>query len=67
MRFYADRPDPIVFMTLEVNISGRLYDDFLHFLFFHTKSHRISEPICYDNIHEQDRISLCVYIFYLVE
>ncbi len=28
-----DLPDPIVFMTVVVNTSGRLYDDFLRLLF----------------------------------
>jgi hypothetical protein len=29
----ADLPDPIVFMTVVANTSGRLYDDFLRLLF----------------------------------
>ena len=32
---YLDRPDPIAFMPLVVNTSGRLYDDFIPLLFFH--------------------------------
>ena len=35
-RLYADRPDPVVFMPLVVNTSGRLYDDFLRLHFLHT-------------------------------
>ena len=34
-QLYIDRPDPIVFMILEVNTSCRIYDDFLRLLFFH--------------------------------
>jgi hypothetical protein len=33
-QIYADRPDPIVFLSITVSISGRVYEDFtrLHFL-----------------------------------
>jgi hypothetical protein len=37
MRLNTDCPDPIVFMSLEVNTSGHLYDDFVIFLCFHTR------------------------------
>ena len=32
---YTDRPDPIVFMSLVENTSGRLYDDFIRLLCLH--------------------------------
>ena len=32
---YLDRPDPITFMTLAVDTSGRIYDDFNRLLFLH--------------------------------
>ena len=32
-RLYADVPDPIVFMPVPVNTSGRLYDDFFALAF----------------------------------
>ena len=33
---YLNHPDPIVFLPLEVDTTGRIYDDFIRFLFFHT-------------------------------
>ena len=35
-QLYIDRPDPIAFMTVAVDTSGHIYDDFLRLLFFHT-------------------------------
>ena len=32
---YLNRPDPIAFMTLAVDTSGSIYDDFSRLLFFH--------------------------------
>jgi hypothetical protein len=32
---YLNRPDPIAFMPLPVDTSGRIYDDFLRLLFLH--------------------------------
>jgi hypothetical protein len=32
---YLNHPDPIGFMPLVVDTSGRIYDDFLRLLFFH--------------------------------
>jgi len=32
---YADRPDPIVFLPVTVNTSGRIYDAFVRLLFLH--------------------------------
>jgi hypothetical protein len=34
-QLYIDRPDPIVFMSVPVDTSDRIYDDFLRLLFFH--------------------------------
>ena len=34
-QLYADLPDPVVFMTVPVRTSGRVYDDFLRLIFFH--------------------------------
>ena len=34
-QLYLDRPDPIAFMPVAVNTSGRIYDDFLRLLFLH--------------------------------
>jgi hypothetical protein len=35
-QIYEDRPDPIVFLTVTVRTSGRVYEDFTRMLFFHT-------------------------------
>jgi hypothetical protein len=35
-QIYLDKPDPIAFMTVEVDTSGRVYDDFNRLLFMHT-------------------------------
>ena len=34
-QLYVDRPDPIAFMPVAVDNSGRIYDDFLRLLFLH--------------------------------
>ena len=34
-QLYLDRPEPIAFMPVEVDTSGRIYDDFLRLLFLH--------------------------------
>ena len=36
-QLYIDRPDPIVFMSLSVDTSDRIYDDFLRLLFLHVQ------------------------------
>jgi hypothetical protein len=35
-QIYADRPDPIVFLSVAVSTSGRVYEDFTRMLFLHT-------------------------------
>ena len=34
-QLYLDRPEPIAFMPVAVDTSGRIYDDFLRLLFLH--------------------------------
>jgi hypothetical protein len=34
-QIYADRPDPIVFLSISVNTSGRVYEDFARLIFLH--------------------------------
>jgi hypothetical protein len=36
-QLYADLPDPMVFMPVAVNTSGRLYDDFVRLFFLHAR------------------------------
>ena len=55
-RFYEDLSDPSVFMSVPVNTSGdsgRLYDDFLCFLFFHT--HREASVLSGELPEESDQ------------
>jgi hypothetical protein len=40
---YLNHPDPIAFLPLGVDTSGRIYDDFLHLLFLH--AHRESSAL----------------------
>jgi hypothetical protein len=35
-QIYADRPDPIVLLTVAVSSSGHVYEDFTRMLFLHT-------------------------------
>ena len=44
---YLNRPDPIVFMTLTVDTSIRIYDDFSRFLFLH--AHRETSTLANDS------------------
>jgi hypothetical protein len=34
-QLYINRPDPIAFLPVAVDTSGRIYDDFSRFLFLH--------------------------------
>jgi hypothetical protein len=34
-QIYADGPDPIVFLSISVNTSGRVYEDFTRLFFLH--------------------------------
>jgi hypothetical protein len=34
-QIYADRPDPIVFLSITVSTSGRVYEDFARLFFLH--------------------------------
>jgi hypothetical protein len=45
-QLYVDRPDPIVFMPVAVDTSGRIYDDFLRLLFLH--AHREASALAND-------------------
>ena len=47
---YLDHPEPIAFMSVAVDTSGRIYDDFLHLLFLH--AHRESLALANDILEE---------------
>ena len=45
-QLYLDRPEPIAFMPVAVDTSGRIYDDFLRLLFLH--AHREASALAND-------------------
>jgi hypothetical protein len=45
-QLYIDRPEPIAFMPVAVDTSGRIYDDFLRLLFLH--AHREASALAND-------------------
>jgi hypothetical protein len=45
-QLYVDRPDPIPFMSVAVDTSDRIYDDFLRLLFLH--AHRETSALAND-------------------
>ena len=45
-QLYLDRPEPIAFMLVAVDTSGRIYDDFLRLLFLH--AHREASALAND-------------------
>ena len=53
-RLYTDRPDPIVFMSLVVNTSGRLYHDFIRLLFL--QAHRETSILVREIPEESDQV-----------
>jgi hypothetical protein len=50
---YLSRPDPIVFLSLAVDTSGRLYDDFIRLFFFHP--HRETSDLVNELPEESDQ------------
>ena len=49
-QLYLDHPEPIVFMPVAVDTSGRIYDDFLRLLFLH--AHREASALANDILEE---------------
>ena len=49
-QLYLDRPEPIAFMPVAVDTSGRIYDDFLRLLFLH--DHRETSALANDILEE---------------
>ena len=52
-QLYLNRPDPIAFMPVAVDTSGRIYDDFSRLLFLHT--HRETSDLTYELPEESDQ------------
>ena len=44
--FYLNHPDPIAFIPLAADTTGRLYDDFVRLLFLH--AHREASALAYE-------------------
>ena len=36
-QFYSDKSDPVIFLSVSVNTSGHIYEDFVRLLFLHAK------------------------------
>ena len=52
-QLYINRPDPIAFMPVAVDTSGRVYDDFSRLLFLHT--HREASALSNELPEESDQ------------
>jgi hypothetical protein len=52
-QIYLDSPDPIVFMSVVVDTSGRVYDDFNRLLFLH--AHREASALANELPEESDQ------------
>jgi hypothetical protein len=52
-QIYLNRPDPIAFMTVAVDTSGRIYDDFSRLLFLH--AHREESAMANEFPEESDQ------------
>ncbi len=52
-QLYLDRPEPIAFMPVAVDTSGRIYDDFLrlHFLYAHHEASALANDIPEESGH----------------
>jgi hypothetical protein len=44
LQLYIDHPEPIAFMSVPEDTLGRIYDDFLRFLFLHTRRETSALP-----------------------
>ena len=52
-QLYLNRPDPIAFIPVVVDTSGRIYDDFSRLLFLHT--HREASTLPNELLEESDQ------------
>ena len=52
-QLYINRPEPIAFMPVAVDTSGRIYDDFSRLLFLQT--HREASALCNEIPEESDQ------------
>ena len=52
-QLYADKPDPVIFLSVSANTSGRIYDDFVCLLFLH--AHREASILAGELPEESDQ------------
>ena len=55
-QLYADKPDPIIFLHVAENTSGRVHDDFVRLLFLH--AHREASAFAGEVPEESDKFRL---------
>ena len=63
-RIYLDHSDPITFMPLVVDTSGRLYDVFIRLVFFHT--HRETSVLVNELPEESDQFRFLRTVFFFL-
>jgi hypothetical protein len=61
-QLYINRPDPIVFLPVAVDTTGRLYDDFSRLLFLHT--HREASVLTNEIPEESDQFRFLRVVCY---
>ena len=52
-QLYADKPDPVIFLPVAVNTSGRVYENFVRLLFLHV--HREASILAGELPEESDQ------------
>jgi hypothetical protein len=58
-QLYVDRPDPIAFMSVTVDTSVRIYDDFLRLLFLH--AHREASALSNDIQYRRNPATFVIF------
>jgi hypothetical protein len=59
-RLYLNRPDPIVFLPVAVDTTGRLYDDFSRLLFLYV--HREASTLSNETKHRRNRVNFPSFV-----
>ncbi len=62
-QIYLNRPDPIAFMTVAVDTSGRVYDDFNRLLFLHAHGKNL---LCLMN-YRRNRINFVFFVLLVLK
>jgi hypothetical protein len=61
-QWYLNRPDPIAFMPVAVDTSGRVYDDFSRLLFLH--AHREASTLDNEIPEESEQFRFLRFLLY---